>query len=201
MQNTKISNNKGYTIVELIVVIAILSLLVAIVMPNVMGYLQKSKAARVVLDCRAIETATNIYFVDTGEWPRLLGPNLTNKESYFLNNASVTGWKGPYLDKWPMNPFTTGSAIESSQNYQLDYKIDPNDGSQNLVVEICLSGLAADKIQETISTLDQTIDQGDGGVFGKFRWDINIQDRYPYWILAFNATNVRAVDGTLYTAN
>ena len=57
----------GFTIIELIVVIAIISVLAAIVLPNVSGYLQKAKTAAAVSEIRELQKA--IEFVRGSSTP------------------------------------------------------------------------------------------------------------------------------------
>ncbi len=55
-------NQKGFTIIELIVVIAIISVLAAIVTSTVIGYIQKSKKAAISAEMREVYTlGTNYY--------------------------------------------------------------------------------------------------------------------------------------------
>ena len=50
-------NNKGFSLVELIIVIAIMAILVAIVVPNFIGYLDKARKARDLEMARVLGTA------------------------------------------------------------------------------------------------------------------------------------------------
>jgi len=50
----KKTNKKGFTLIELIVVIAILAILAAILIPAVTGYITKANEARDTANCRAL---------------------------------------------------------------------------------------------------------------------------------------------------
>jgi prepilin-type N-terminal cleavage/methylation domain-containing protein len=61
MHNAK-SKNKGFTLVELIVVLVILAILAAILVPALLGYIDKAKAKQVVLNARSCYTAAQAEF-------------------------------------------------------------------------------------------------------------------------------------------
>jgi general secretion pathway protein G len=85
---------KGFTLIELIVVIAIIAVLGAVIAPNAFKSIEKAKIAATVQDLNSIKTASASYFTDTSAWP-ISSANFTS------NAGAVTGWDGPYLDKWP----------------------------------------------------------------------------------------------------
>lgn len=53
-------NKKGFTLIELIVVIAILAILAAILIPAVTGYIQKAEQARDSANCRALYSQVSL---------------------------------------------------------------------------------------------------------------------------------------------
>jgi general secretion pathway protein G len=87
------SMKKGFTLIELIVVIAIIAVLGAVIAPNAFKSIEKAKIAATVQDLNSIKTAAAAYFTDTSAWPA--------DSAAFLAAGGVAGWDGPYLDKWP----------------------------------------------------------------------------------------------------
>jgi len=60
---------KGFTLVELLIVTAIIAVLATIVTPAALGAIEKSKATAALADIRAYQTATLTYYVSEGEYP------------------------------------------------------------------------------------------------------------------------------------
>ena len=59
----------GFTLVELMCVVAIIGVLAALAIPNLMGQTRKAKAAQRNVQVRQIETAAKQYFEDKQRWP------------------------------------------------------------------------------------------------------------------------------------
>ncbi len=57
MEMTKKSKNKGFTLVELIVVLVILAILAAVLIPALLGYIDRAKGQQIVLNAKATYTA------------------------------------------------------------------------------------------------------------------------------------------------
>jgi general secretion pathway protein G len=87
--------SRGFTLLELLVVMVIIGLLVAYVGPKYFGQLGKSeiKAARAQID--AFEKSLDQYRLDTGHYPTTeQGLNALNARP-----ANEPKWQGPYLSK------------------------------------------------------------------------------------------------------
>lgn len=62
-------NNKGFSLVELIVVIAIMAVLVGILAPQLISYVEKSREATDIQTCDNIATALKTYYADKETYP------------------------------------------------------------------------------------------------------------------------------------
>ncbi len=62
-------NNKGFTLIELAVVLAIIAILAAVLTPMVTGYIDQARETRAQSDVRAIATAILGYQRDTSRFP------------------------------------------------------------------------------------------------------------------------------------
>ena len=83
----------GFTLVELLVVLAILTLLAGLVGPRVLGQLGGAKAKSAGVQIADIDKALELFKLDVGRFP-------TNEEGLNALNArpsTATGWSGPYL--------------------------------------------------------------------------------------------------------
>ena len=90
-------NNKfrGFTLVELLVVLIILGLVASIAGPNVMKYLGTSKTKTALLQLKEIESSLELFFLDTGGYP----PSGSGLNALIKNDESIAGWNGPYFKK------------------------------------------------------------------------------------------------------
>ncbi|GLI37862.1 type II secretion system major pseudopilin GspG [Geobacter hydrogenophilus] len=67
--NRKPMNNRGFTLIEIMVVIAILALLAALVAPKIIGRSDDAKIADAKVQIKNLETALKLYKLDNGVFP------------------------------------------------------------------------------------------------------------------------------------
>ncbi|ABB33579.1 general secretion pathway protein G [Geobacter metallireducens RCH3] len=67
--NRKPMNNRGFTLIEIMVVIAILALLAALVAPKIIGRSDDAKIADAKVQIKNMETALKLYKLDNGVFP------------------------------------------------------------------------------------------------------------------------------------
>src|SRR5690349_17102106 len=83
----------GFTLVEVLVVIAIIGLVMALVGPRVINHLTESKAKAAKIQIESFASALDLYFLDTGQHPSS-SEGLT---ALMTRPGSASGWNGPYL--------------------------------------------------------------------------------------------------------
>jgi general secretion pathway protein G len=88
-------SEKGFSLIELIVVLVILGLLAAIVAPNVYKKLAKGKDQIAKIQIKEIEGAIQLFSFDMGRNP----DSAEGLESLVRNPSNSDSWKGPYLAK------------------------------------------------------------------------------------------------------
>jgi len=101
------SNDRGFTLIEIMIVIVILGILAWQVVPRIMGKPEEARRLKARMDIASLETALKMYKLDNGVYPS------TEQGLQALIEAPTIGqlprkWrKGGYLEKGrvPMDPW------------------------------------------------------------------------------------------------
>src|ERR1700746_546180 len=60
---------RGFTLVEMLVVITIIGLIMALVGPRVLNYLSESKAKTAKIQIQGLSSALDLFYLDAGRYP------------------------------------------------------------------------------------------------------------------------------------
>lgn len=85
----------GFTLLELLVVLAILGLIAAFAVPRVMNYLGGAKTDAAKIQIENISTALDLYRLDVGRYPTAD----QGLEALVSRPADSDRWNGPYVKK------------------------------------------------------------------------------------------------------
>ncbi|HHF3063954.1 TPA: type IV pilin protein [Vibrio diabolicus] len=69
MKNSKQKKQKGFTLIELMIVVAVIGVLAAIAIPQYQNYVKKSEAAAGLATLRSLTTNIDTFIADTGSFP------------------------------------------------------------------------------------------------------------------------------------
>lgn len=84
---------QAFTLIELLIVVAIIAILAAIAVPNFLEAQTRSKVSRVKADMRSIATAVEAYHVDANRYPYPLMGIIAYRDNIFpANNASLAAY-------------------------------------------------------------------------------------------------------------
>lgn len=94
MNKKQEGRERGFSLIELIVVLVILGLLATVVGPRVMERLGQGKAEIAKLQIDQLNGALGLFRFDVGRYP-------TTAEGLqaLIQNPGIPNWSGPYLDK------------------------------------------------------------------------------------------------------
>jgi general secretion pathway protein G len=73
----RLRNNAGFTLIEVIVIVAILAILAGILAPMIFSQIDEAKLARAEADAKSISSAVLTFRKDLGVWPNLYGAGCT----------------------------------------------------------------------------------------------------------------------------
>jgi len=94
----QIRGQAGFSLIEVLLVLALIAGIGALIATNVFGAGEKAKVSQAKIAVKKIGMAVDNYYIDTG--------NLPNKLDQLLNGSGVDGWDGPYArDKELLDPW------------------------------------------------------------------------------------------------
>lgn len=89
--------NRGFTMIELLIVIVILGLLASLVAPKMFSKVGSSQRSTAAAQMQMLETSLDTFRLDLGKYPQKLDD---------LRKSTGTRWDGPYLPKdVPLDPW------------------------------------------------------------------------------------------------
>ncbi len=91
----RLSATAGFTLLELLVVLAILGMLAAFAVPQVMNYLDRARSDSAKIQVSNLSTALDLYRLDVGRYPST-GEGLVG---LVTRPTAVDRWNGPYVKK------------------------------------------------------------------------------------------------------
>ncbi len=129
----------GFTLVEMLVVLAIIGLIVGIAAPRVFNQLAGAKVRTAKVQIESLKSALDLFFLDTGRYPT------TNEGLAVLivRPSNTSNWNGPYVKSSavPHDPWNRDYVYQSPGRDGRSYEIvslgaDGRDGGSDGAADI-----------------------------------------------------------------
>lgn len=109
-------NRRGFTLLELMVVIVIIGILAGFTGIEVMGRIKKAKITGTQAQIKALHQAVKLYYMDTDQYP------------YALEDLVV---QPPDVDNWSKNGYLDGVMEIPLDKWNYEYLYDPGEGGDD----------------------------------------------------------------------
>lgn len=147
------SRRRGFTLLEVLIVVAIIIIIAGIALPRFLGVSEQGKTARVKGDLRVLQTALESYMLNTNDIPGDDAAAGTNMEN--TNPTIVTNFDADFVD-----PFSTANppgnyVVKTAKNtstgkmYYIAASVGPNGATTAAITSAGVVTKQADDIVVT----------------------------------------------------
>ena len=137
-RNETRSNERGFTLVEMLVVITIIGLIMGLIGPRVLNYLSEAKVKAAKIQMQSFASALDLFNLDVGRYPST-AEGLT---ALVRPTAALAAWNGPYLkgnvvpnDPWN-NPYVYRAPAEHGAYDIVSLGSDGQEGGTGTAADI-----------------------------------------------------------------
>jgi len=140
-------SEQGFTLVEMLVVIAIIGLIMGLIGPRVLNYLSESKVKAAKIQIQSFESALDLFNLDAGRYPS----TAEGLAALVRRTPGLAAWNGPYLrggnvpnDPWN-NPYVYRAPGEHGAYDIVSYGSDGQEGGSGVAADISLDTMTSAK--------------------------------------------------------
>lgn len=145
LKNKQSLRKRGFTLIEVMIVVIILGLLASLVVPNIVGKSEDAKQKLVCVQMKSLSESLNLFRADNGAYPSSsegLDALIKNPDSQRYKNYSSSGYLGgkhPPKDPWK-NPYvyTNSGATFDILSYGADGQQGGNDDGKDIKFSECM---------------------------------------------------------------
>jgi general secretion pathway protein G len=141
----RLESQAGFTLVEMLVVIAIIGLIMGLIGPRVLNYLSESKVKAARIQMQSFVTALDLFYLDAGRYPS----SAEGLGALAKQTPGVAAWNGPYLKggNVPNDPWNHAYIYRSPGEHGpydiVSYGSDGQEGGSGVAADISLEKLSA----------------------------------------------------------
>jgi len=147
-KDTTRSGEQGFTLVEMLVVIAIIGLIMGLIGPRVLNYLSESKVKAAKIQMQSFASALDLFNLDAGRYPS----SSEGLDALVHRSPGVAAWNGPYLkggnvpmDPWG-HPYIYRAPGEHSAFDIISLGADGAEGGSGVAADISLDTLTSARV-------------------------------------------------------
>ena len=164
----------GFTLIEVLVTLVLVALLLGVVVPSVIGQLDRGEPTRVTADLEAVREGAKLFRIDVKRFPGTMEQLVENPDgqtwadSADINDANIpqalqNRWAGPYLEEGGIDDNVTFLPAALGSSFHPEFTSTDWSGTNFLTIR--LIGLD----QLTIDEIDTSIDGSVDGTTGRLR--------------------------------
>jgi general secretion pathway protein G len=111
----------GFTLIELLVVLTIIGLIMGLIGPRVLGYLEDSRAKTAKLQIESLSSALDLFYLDAGRYPT----TSEGLDALAQRPSDIAIWNGPYIKggRVPADPWGHAYQYRSPVDHNPPYEI------------------------------------------------------------------------------